>query len=64
MQRLRELLAAIAIVAVSLLGVACEGGANVNLGDEGGDEGGEGGVEGEVEGEVGGEGEGEEEGDY
>lgn len=60
MQRLRELLAAIAIVAVALLGVACEGGANVNLGDEGG----EGGVEGEVEGEVGGEGEGEEDNGY
>ncbi|MDQ3709711.1 MAG: hypothetical protein M3387_10500 [Actinomycetota bacterium] len=58
MERLRGLSAALLIVAISLLGVACQAGANVDVGGEGG----EGGVEGEVEGEVGGESEGE--GDY
>ena len=57
MQRLRSLVAALLVMAISLVGVGCAGGANVDVGGEGGGEGG-GGIEGEVQGEVDGEGEG------
>ncbi len=40
MERLRGLSAALLIVAISLLGVACQAGANVDVGGEGGEGGG------------------------